>query len=149
MLLLVVDTSGKNGSVALARGIAAKTDVEVIDLVPLAGGTFSAELVPQVAGLLQKHRFQKRDIGAFVTVSGPGSFTGLRVGLAAVKALAETLCKPIASISLLEAIARSCPSDVKALAVQDAGREEVYVGDFSTSAPQHEYLIPLEDLLAR
>ena len=77
----------------------------VIEVVSLDGGTFSAQLVPQVAALLAKHGFGKQDIGGFAVVSGPGSFTGLRIGLAAIKALAEVLAKPIAAVSLLEAMA--------------------------------------------
>ena len=103
MLLLVTDTSGKNGTVALARaGEHDRHGVEAIEVVPLAGGMFSAQLVPQIAALLQKHGFIKSDLDGFVVVSGPGSFTGLRVGLAAVKALAEILQKPIVPVSLLE-----------------------------------------------
>ena len=104
MLLLAADTSGKHGTIALARcGPGAVCDV--IEVVPLEGGTFSAQLVPQIAALLAKHSFNKSDIGGFAVVSGPGSFTGVRVGLAAIKALAEVLGKPIAAVSLLEAIA--------------------------------------------
>ena len=95
MILLVTDTSGKNGSVALARAtdISDTDEVQLIEVVPLTGGTFSAELVPQIAALLAKHEFAKASIDAFVVVSGPGSFTGLRVGLAAIKALAEILAE--------------------------------------------------------
>ncbi len=134
MLLLVTDTSGKHGSVAVARADhGSGSDVEVIETVPLAGGTFSAELVPQIAGLLQKHSFSKSDIDAFVVVSGPGSFTGLRVGLAAVKGLAEILDKPIVPISLLEAVALSGGSQGKVLAALDAGRGEVYAGKYEVT----------------
>jgi tRNA threonylcarbamoyladenosine biosynthesis protein TsaB len=147
MLLLVVDTSGKNGSVSLARGIADKNEVEVIDVVPLTGGTFSAQLVPQIAALVQKHHFQKTDLGAYVAVSGPGSFTGLRVGLAAIKALAEISGKSIASVSLLEVVARSSSQDDKAVAVLDAGREELYVGDYWAANPISEFLISAEKFL--
>src|SRR5450631_173344 len=105
MLLLAVDTSGKNGSVALAR--AAVGAVEVLDVMPLAGGAFSAQLIPQIASLLEKQGVSKNGLGAFVVASGPGSFTGLRVGLAGIKALADALQKPIVAISLLEAVARS------------------------------------------
>ncbi len=106
MLLLAADTSGKHGSIALAR-CGPESACEVIEVVPLEGGTFSAQLVPQIAALLTKHGFSKTDIGGFAVVSGPGSFTGIRVGLAAIKALAEVLEKPIAAVSLLEAIAVS------------------------------------------
>jgi tRNA threonylcarbamoyladenosine biosynthesis protein TsaB len=96
MLLLAVDTSGKHGSIALARcGPADRCDV--IEVVPLEGGTFSAQLVPQIAALLTKHGFGKQDIGGLAVVSGPGSFTGLRIGLAVIKALGDVLSKPIAS----------------------------------------------------
>jgi tRNA threonylcarbamoyladenosine biosynthesis protein TsaB len=128
MLLLVTDTSGKHGSVALVR--ADSDQVSVIEEVPLTGGTFSAQLVPQIAGLLSKHGFGKSDIDAFVVVSGPGSFTGLRVGLAAIKALAEILQKPIVPVSLLEAVAIASGSQGQVLAVLDAGRGEVYVGEY-------------------
>ena len=104
MLLLAADTSGKHGSIALAR-CGPDEECEVLEVVPLAGGTFSAQLVPQIAGLLEKHGFSKQDVGALAVVSGPGSFTGLRVGLAAIKALAEVLGAPIAVVSLLEAVA--------------------------------------------
>jgi tRNA threonylcarbamoyladenosine biosynthesis protein TsaB len=135
MLLLVTDTSGKNGSVALARaGEDAKiADPQVIESVPLAGGTFSAQLVPQIAGLLAKHGFAKTDIGAFVVVSGPGSFTGLRVGLAAIKALAEILQKAIVPVSLLEVLAVANSTAGRVLAVLDAGRGEVYAGEYEVA----------------
>ena len=53
--------------------------------------------------MLEKHGYTKSDLEAFAVVTGPGSFTGLRVGLAAIIALAEALQKPIAAISMLEA----------------------------------------------
>src|SRR5215472_3471158 len=104
MLLLITDTSGKDGFVGLARTAESSEKTEVIEEVPLTGGTFSAQLVPQISGLLEKHNLRKTDIDAFVVVSGPGSFTGLRVGLAAIKALAEILEKPIVPVSLLEVL---------------------------------------------
>ena len=128
MLLLAVDTSGKFGSIALAQ--CNGEECRVLEVVPLAGGTFSAQLVPQVAELLSKHGFTKHDLGAFAAASGPGSFTGLRVGLAAIKGLAEVLLKPIASVSLLEAVASLAPARGRVTAVLDAGRNEVYVGEY-------------------
>ena len=126
MLLLATDTSGKHGSIALAE-CGPGDECKILEVLPLTGGTFSAQLVPQIAALLAKHGFTKRDIGAFAVASGPGSFTGLRVGLAAIKALSEVLEKPIAAVSLLEAVAESSRSQGKILAALDAGRNEVYV----------------------
>jgi tRNA threonylcarbamoyladenosine biosynthesis protein TsaB len=129
MLILAADTSGKYGSIALARG-EADGSCNPLEVVALEGGTFSAQLVPQAASLLARHGFTKRDIGAFAVVSGPGSFTGLRVGLAAIKALAEVLAKPIAAVSLLEAIAVASRARGKITAALDAGRNEVYAGEY-------------------
>jgi tRNA threonylcarbamoyladenosine biosynthesis protein TsaB len=128
MPLLITDTSGKHGSVGLVR--AESDEVKVIESVALAGGTFSAQLVPQIAALLEKHGFGKDEIDAFVVISGPGSFTGLRVGLAAIKALAEILMKPIVPVSLLEVIAANCGVSGKVIAALDAGRGEVYAGEY-------------------
>jgi tRNA threonylcarbamoyladenosine biosynthesis protein TsaB len=135
MLLLVTDTSGKNGSVALARAAdGPKPDgVQVIEAVQLAGGTFSALLVPQIAALLAKHGFRKTDLDALVVVSGPGSFTGLRVGLAAIKGLAEILNKAIVPVSLLEAIALASGLQGRVLAALDAGRGDIYAGKYEVT----------------
>jgi tRNA threonylcarbamoyladenosine biosynthesis protein TsaB len=135
MILLISDTSGKNGSVALARATEGSNPdgVQVIDSVPLAGGTFSAQLVPQIADLLKKHGLGKADIDGFVVISGPGSFTGLRVGLAAIKALAEILRKPIVPVSLLEVVALAAGKQGRVVAALDAGRAEVYAGEYDVA----------------
>jgi tRNA threonylcarbamoyladenosine biosynthesis protein TsaB len=131
MLVLITDTSGKNGFVALGRASEdEENNLQVIEKAALAGGTFSAQLVPQIAGLVSKHGLAKSDIGAFIVASGPGSFTGLRVGLAAIKALAEILHKPIVPVSLLEAVAVASGARGKVLAALDAGRGEIYVGQY-------------------
>src|SRR5947207_9148906 len=129
MLILAIDTSGKNGSLALVRfeGESQRT----LEVVSLEGGTFSAQLVPQVSALLLKHNLTKDDIDAFAVVSGPGSFTGLRVGLAAVKALAEILQKPIVAVSLLESVAcADSRGRGRIVSTLDAGRGEVDSGIF-------------------
>jgi tRNA threonylcarbamoyladenosine biosynthesis protein TsaB len=166
MLILAADTSGKNGSIALARfddmgraerafnrkGSEEKPQSsqsrasEVLDLVPLEGGTFSAQLVPQISALLRKHNFKKEQIDAFAVASGPGSFTGLRVGLAAIKALAEVLHKPIAAVSRLEVMARLSNGSGEVMAALDAGRNEVYSGVYRIEDGRSELLG--EDLLS-
>lgn len=150
-LLLAVDTSGKNGSLALARIAPDGAGISVLEIVPLAGGAFSAQLVPQIAVLLEKHGRTKRDLEAFAVASGPGSFTGLRVGLAAIKGLAEALQKPIAAVSLLEAVACSASSCSRVLAALDAGRTDVYAGDYELRPRTRmcsERLLSREDFLA-
>ncbi|HUO14152.1 MAG TPA: tRNA (adenosine(37)-N6)-threonylcarbamoyltransferase complex dimerization subunit type 1 TsaB [Verrucomicrobiae bacterium] len=153
MLLLVTDTSGKQGGVGLARAGEATDpdDIQVIEEVPLVGGTFSAQLVPQISALLSKHRLTKRDIDAFVVISGPGSFTGLRVGLAAIKALAEILNKPIVPVSLLEVMAVDARVSGKVFSAIDAGRGEVYVGEYEmtngVAEQKSEQLLPVNEFL--
>ena len=132
MLIFAADTSGKQGSIALAHGLN-NGKCDVIEVVPLTGGTFSAQLVPQVAALLSKHGFKKQDIDGFAVASGPGSFTGLRVGLAAIKGLAEILAKPIAAVSRLEAVAIAGGMRGRILAFLDAGRGEAYLSRYEVS----------------
>src|SRR5882672_2388348 len=146
MLLLAVDTSGKNGSLALARVTAPGNSPEIVEEVALAGGTFSAQLVPQTAAVLEKHGYGKGDLAGFAVVSGPGSFTGLRVGLAAIQALAEILRKPIAAVSLLEAVARSGANEGRVFSLLDAGRGDFYVGDYEVGQPVRMHS---EQLLSR
>jgi tRNA threonylcarbamoyladenosine biosynthesis protein TsaB len=146
MLLLVADTSGKQGSIALAQvdaslaiasagratGVdAAQSEIKILETVPLTRGAFSAELIPQLASLIRKHGKNKNDLDSFVVVPGPGSFTGLRVGLAAIKGLGEALGKPIVAISLLEAVAASAGVSGRILAALDAGRGDIYAGDYA------------------
>ena len=149
MLLLITDTSGRNGIVALARApqAANEDEVQVLESVPLAGGTFSAQLVPQIAALLEKHGLSKTQIDAFIVVSGPGSFTGLRVGLAAIKALAEILQKPIVPVSFLEVVALAAGIDGRLVALLDAGRGQLYSGEYEISGA-HAKLIE-QHLIAR
>lgn len=149
MLLLATDTSGKHGSIALAQ-CGPVDECDVLEVVPLTGGTFSAQLVPEIVSLLKKHGFTKNHIGAFAVASGPGSFTGLRVGLAAIKALADVLQKPIATVSLLEALALSGSATDKVLAALDAGRNEVFVGEYDLSNAQMitEQLLTRDELFA-
>jgi tRNA threonylcarbamoyladenosine biosynthesis protein TsaB len=150
MLLLAIDTSGKQGSIALARAgepAADGGDFEVIEITPLIGGTFSAQLIPQIAELLSSNGFTKHGIGAFAVGAGPGSFTGLRIGLAAVKALAEVLDKPIAAVSLLEACVVASAAQGKVVSVLDAGRGDVYVGEYEI--PAEAGWVPRERMLGR
>lgn len=145
MLILGVDTSGRSGGITLAEGDA--RSFRVLESAPIAGGTFSAQLVPTLASLLEKHRFTARDVGGFAVASGPGSFTGLRVGLSAVKGLAEVLGTPIATVSLLEALAILSGKHGQITAAIDAGRAEIFWGVYEISADKARKIS--EDLLTR
>jgi tRNA threonylcarbamoyladenosine biosynthesis protein TsaB len=135
MLILAIDTSGQSGGITLAKADAGSFCV--IESAPIAGGTFSAQLIPTLAALLKKHGYGVKDLGGFAAASGPGSFTGLRVGLSAIKGLAETLHKPIATVSVLEALASLADRDGKIAAAIDAGRKEVFLGLFKRHAERN------------
>jgi tRNA threonylcarbamoyl adenosine modification protein YeaZ len=128
MIILGIDTSGRDGSVALARGSGER--FEVLGLMPIAGGTYSAQLIPAIAALLAGAFLAKGAIDLLAVASGPGSFTGLRVGLSTVKGLAEALTKPIVAVSLLAASAAAARQTASVVAALDAQRGEVYVGEY-------------------
>src|SRR5438270_8440688 len=132
MFILAIDTSGQSGGITLAE--ANENSFRLIESSPIAGGTFSAQLIPTLAALLKKHGYGVKDLGGFAAASGPGSFTGLRVGLSAIKGLAETLHKPIATVSVLEALASLVDRDGKIAAAMDAGRKEIFLGIYQKHA---------------
>jgi tRNA threonylcarbamoyladenosine biosynthesis protein TsaB len=134
MLLLATDTSGKSGGITLAEGDQAS--FRVLESSSIAGGTFSAQLVPTLAALLQKHGLSAVKIDGFTPISGPGSFTGLRVGLSAIKGLAEVLKKPIAPVSLLEALVALSHEQGQIAAALDAGRSQVFLGLYEFASDQ-------------
>jgi tRNA threonylcarbamoyladenosine biosynthesis protein TsaB len=100
MLILSIDTSTRSGSVALLR------DREVLAEISGKEETaFSTRLFRDIELLQFRAHFRMDQIDVFAVACGPGSFTGLRVGLTAVKAWAEVHGKPIAAVSGLEAVA--------------------------------------------
>jgi len=138
--------------VALCRGD--ESQLEVLATLDIAGGTYSARLVPCIDELLRTAGLDKSQIGGLVVVDGPGSFTGLRVGLSTAKALSEALGKPLATVSMLEALAMTygAPDEV-VTAVLDAGRGEVYIGEFEVTGKRavlhHQAIEKLSEVLAR
>jgi tRNA threonylcarbamoyladenosine biosynthesis protein TsaB len=157
MLILAIDTSGQSGGITLAQADAGS--FRVIESAAIAGGTFSAQLIPTLAALLKKHEYGVKDLGGFAAASGPGSFTGLRVGLSAIKGLAETLHKPIATVSVLEALGSMAGRRGKIAAAIDAGRKEVFLGVYQRNGDsageksdalikQREELLTQQDFLA-
>jgi len=152
MLIVAIDTSGRNGSVALVRGDA--NSFEVLGTSAIEGGTYSAQLVPCIASLLHQAGLTKSQLEGFVVVDGPGSFTGLRVGLSTAKAFCEAFEKPLATVSMLEALALTHGREGETVTtVLDAGRGEVYVGEYLLARHradvQRESIGKLADFLAQ
>ena len=123
--ILAVDTTSDFGSIALlAGGIL----LEEVALHSPQG--FSSVLYPQLDMLLARHRLRVKDIDAFAAAAGPGSFTGVRVGLTAVKGLAEATARPVIGVSNLQALASYGSAKLRA-AVLDARRGEVYASVYN------------------
>jgi len=93
MLLLAIDTCGPSGSVALGRS--SPLGVEILSQIELEGRSYSSTLVAAVKEVLSRNGLELRKVGCIVAVNGPGSFTGVRVGLSTVKGLAEAAQIPV------------------------------------------------------
>jgi tRNA threonylcarbamoyladenosine biosynthesis protein TsaB len=134
ILLLGIDTCGLQGSVALARlsGDALETLAET----ELAGKTYSARLTGAIRELLARRAVGLRELAAIVVTSGPGSFTGIRIGLSTAKGLAEAHGTPILAVSRLAVLAYVAGTRAAAL---DASRGEFYLGEFA--GEQQEWLV--------
>jgi tRNA threonylcarbamoyladenosine biosynthesis protein TsaB len=120
--MLAIDTCGPTGSVALGRWDGQA--VEILEQIELEGRSYSSTLVAAVSELLARGGVTLRAVGAIVAVSGPGSFTGVRVGLSAVKGFAEAARIPVFAVSRLEVLAAKAGVVSAAL---DAHRHEVFL----------------------
>jgi tRNA threonylcarbamoyladenosine biosynthesis protein TsaB len=143
MFLLAIDTCGPTGSVALGR--LAGRDLEILGQTELEGRNYSATLVAAVAELLAGASIGLSDVGGIVAVNGPGSFTGVRVGLSAVKGLAEGAQIPVVAISRLEVLSRK--SGVPSAAL-DAHRSEVFLRVERAGLAPRELLAGTRELAA-
>ncbi len=127
MLTLALDTSSPSGSLAFLR------DDKLIAVVGTSSGElYSSRVFRHLEFLLSELSLRLEQFDLYAVAAGPGSFTGLRVGLAAVKGWAEVFGKPIAAVSALEAIAaQSRASAANVVSVMDARRGELYWGVYS------------------
>lgn len=127
MRILAFDTTTMSGSVALLDGTRLIGEVS-----SEAGLSHSERLLASVDFLLKKNGLKIEDMDGFALAAGPGSFTGIRIGLSTVKAFAFASGKPVASVSGLEALAwklRDGPARLAAPAV-DAKKGEIYAALF-------------------
>jgi tRNA threonylcarbamoyladenosine biosynthesis protein TsaB len=122
VIVLAIDTCDSRGSVALLR------DESVLELIPHdTRDEYSSWLLPAINGLLREASLSIKDVGGYAVATGPGSFTGVRVGLTTVKAWAEVYGKPVAAISRLEAIAAQATGRAEYVAAfGDAQRGQVF-----------------------
>jgi tRNA threonylcarbamoyl adenosine modification protein YeaZ len=122
MLLLGIDTCGSNGSIAL--GIVSNGEFHNVGEASLGGQYPSETLVSSACEMLRMAGLQFVRLGAIVAVNGPGGFTGVRVGLAAVKGMAEAAKTPVVAVSRLEVLASKAKTPSAAL---NAHRHELFL----------------------
>lgn len=123
--LLALATSGRHGEVGLRRGDGA--------LRTLLLGTGSARgrgVMPAISMLLRSNHLEAADLAAVAVDLGPGSFTGVRVGVTTAKSLALALGVPVVGVTSLAALARAAPPEREVLAIRDAGRGGLYHARF-------------------
>jgi tRNA threonylcarbamoyladenosine biosynthesis protein TsaB len=139
VLILAVDTTTPGGSVALLE------DDRLLGEVAIdSAGTHSARLLRSIDFLVGAHGRDIRAVDAFAVAAGPGSFTGIRIGLGAVKALAFASAKPVAPVSTLAALATKLASDGARLVAPliDAKKGEIYAGLFEAGPAGLVEVIP-------
>jgi len=129
---LLIDSCGATAMLAVGRG------EDVLATAELPGRAFSAEWPAALRRLLAEAACNIEQLQCVGVVHGPGSFTGVRVGLAAAKGLCEAVGAKLIAVSRLEVLA-----DEDALVVLDAGRDEFYLRD-----GDDERLVTREELMA-
>jgi tRNA threonylcarbamoyladenosine biosynthesis protein TsaB len=144
-MLLALNTCGSTASIAL--GVVDTHEVKILATAELAVRTYSARLIPEIAALLESQQSTLRDVEAIVVVNGPGSFTGIRVGLSTAKGLAEGAGIPLIAVSRLALLANASLLPYVLVAV-DAGRGEYYVGEYRNGENLGEVLLSGEETVA-
>ena len=145
MKILAIETSHIVGSIAAADGpdlLAEETFRE--------GMVHGKELVPRMKGLVERLGWSLPEIGLIAVSSGPGSYTGLRVGVIAVKTIAYAIVTPVVAVPSLDVLARNAPDDAAvACPVVDAKRKQVYACLFDRERKRMgEYRVVYPDNLA-
>jgi tRNA threonylcarbamoyladenosine biosynthesis protein TsaB len=148
MRLLLIDTCGAEGTIALADTASSPV---VAMAEALLGRSASERLVPAIKSLLAAQGWSLRELHAIVVVHGPGSFTGVRIGLSAAKGLSEASGIPLIAVSrlaVLADLARGLHAGATVQVAMDAGRGEFYFGRFGAEGGPVESLVTREELAA-
>lgn len=131
MNLLAIDTSTASASVALVL-----TDGTVVVASLDPNQKHGRNLIPAIRDVLNRVGIKSSDLTGIAVGVGPGSYTGLRIGVTAAKTLAYSARVPLVALNSLEVVARNAPQDVLAISVvSDAQRGDVYVSDFVRNEP--------------
>jgi tRNA threonylcarbamoyladenosine biosynthesis protein TsaB len=137
MLILAIDTTSEEGGVGIFR------DTECLALVPNQGqaNQYSITLFELVEKALTQAHLELREIELYAAANGPGSFTGIRVGLAAAMAWGKAFDRPVRGVSVLEAIVtKANPTLDWAFAIMDARRGEFFLASFQRKSS----VVPVE-----
>lgn len=130
MKLLMIDTATNVASAAVVT-----EDTLLAEIIINNQKKHSERLMPAVDHLLGDAGLTISQMDAFGIIKGPGSFTGLRIGMATVKGLAQALDKPVVAVSTLEALAMNLPyADGLICPILDARRHQVYTGVYAFEA---------------
>ena len=130
VLILSLDTSSPSGSVAILRD-----EITLGVISTRAEENYSSRIFRHLEFLLGDLTLKLADFDLFAASAGPGSFTGLRVGLTAAKGWAEVYCKPVVGVSALEAVASQAGGHVSVLVpALDARRGQIYFGVYGPGA---------------
>jgi tRNA threonylcarbamoyladenosine biosynthesis protein TsaB len=150
-LILGLETSGLAGSVALSQGerVLGQRSLEQ------AGRRHAQTLISECAELLKEHGVSPADLSAVAATQGPGSFTGLRVGVVAAKTLAYALRIPLVLLDTFDLVAAQLPSKWSEVwIVDDAQRQELFVGRYvrgentNWTLTGERFLTPFRDWLS-
>jgi len=127
MRILAIETVGAAGSVTLLQ------DDRIVDELELDAASRSARtLAPGIAGMLERVGWRPTDVDLVAVASGPGSFTGLRIGVTTAKAFAYAVNCQVVGVNTLFSIAARAPRNLPAVsAAIDAHRGELFVADFT------------------
>jgi tRNA threonylcarbamoyladenosine biosynthesis protein TsaB len=138
MKILGVDTTTMMGAVGIVDG-----DEPVAELCTNISVTHSERLMSHIDGLLKSARMTLADLDGFAVSIGPGSFTGLRIGIAAVKGLAYATGKPVAGVGSLDVIADNIPLCMSQVCpVLDARKKMVYAAVYSGGTDKRTLMEP-------
>ena len=125
-VILAIETATRAGSVGVSRG-----DHVLACATGEASSSHSTDLIENIDRVLRAAGLQLRDVDLFAAATGPGSFTGLRIGLATVKSLAVAINKKCLGVSTLAAVALAAGESERTVALLPAGRGEIFAQMFS------------------